>query len=82
MRRLERLSLVDRQEWVSAEERISSAVRTWEGATKRNVEREKCLKSVGEWELSQKEKRSRIGKEKRAIVEDDGRTVLWTAGSH
>ena len=37
--------------------------------------------SVGEWELSQNEKRSRIGKEKRAIVKDDVRTVLWKAGS-
>ena len=78
-RRLERLSLVDRQGLVSAEEQVGNAVRTWEGATKRKVEREKCMKAVGEWELSQKEKRSRIEKEKRAVAEDDGRTVLWTA---
>lgn len=80
MRRLERLSLVDRQEVAGAEEKAGEAVRAWENAAKRDVEREKGLKSVGQWELSQEEKRSRIGKEKRAIVEDDRRTVLWKAG--
>ena len=77
MRRLERLSSVDRREGVSAEaeEEVSKAVRAWEGAAKRNVEREKGLKSVGEWELSQKKKRS----QERAVFEDDRPTVLWKA---
>ena len=76
MRRLERLSLVDRREGVSVEEQVGTAVCAWEGAAKRNIEREKGLKSVGEWELSQKKKRS----QERADIEDDRRTVLWTAG--
>ena len=77
MRRLERLSLVDRREGVSVEEQVGTAVRAWEGAAKRNVEREKGLNSVGEWELSQKKKRS----QERADAEDDRPTVLWKAGS-
>ena len=57
MRRLERLSLVDRREVVGAEEeKVGKAVHAWEEGTKRNVEREKGLKSVGEWEVSQKKK--------------------------
>ena len=58
IRRLERLSSVDRQEVVSAEEQVDNAVRALGEAAKRKHEREKGLKSVGEWELSQKQKQS------------------------
>ena len=77
VRRLERLSSADRQEVISAEEQVGNAARAWEEAVKRTVEREKGLKTVGEWELSQKRKRS----QERVDVEGDGRTVLWKAGS-
>ena len=81
MRRLERLSSVDRRETVSVEEeKVGKAVRAWEGAAKRDLEREKGLKSVGKWEMSQEKKRSLIGTEERADVGDDRRTVLWKAG--
>ena len=78
MRRLERLSSVDRREGVSveAEEEVSKAVRAWDGAAKRDIEREKGLKSVGEWELSQKKKKR---SQERADAEDDRPTVLWKA---
>ena len=53
-------------------------VRDREEAAKGNVERKKGMKSDGEWELSKKEKRSRIGMGEQGVdVEDDVRTVLW-----
>ena len=82
IRRLERLSSVDRQDVVSAEEQVDNAVRALGEAAKRKHEREKGLKSVGEWELSQKQKQSQIGMgERGADVVHDVRTVLWKAGS-